>query len=54
MRAAIGDKIKARSHRVGEFDSEAVILADEGACRTGCVGKTAGMKACSSRGECGH
>ena len=29
MRAAIGDKIEARCHRVGEFDREAVILAEE-------------------------
>jgi len=29
MRAAIGDKIEVRSHRVGEFDREAVILAEE-------------------------
>jgi hypothetical protein len=30
MRAAIGDKIVVRSHRVGESDREAVILAVEG------------------------
>src|SRR5664279_4537421 len=29
VRAAIGDKIEARCHRVGEFDREAVILAEE-------------------------
>ena len=56
MRAAIGDKIEARCHRVGEFDREAVISprSPTGACRTGCVGRTTGMKACSSRGECGR
>ena len=30
MRAAIGDKIVVRGHRVGEHDREGVILAVEG------------------------
>ncbi len=31
MRAAVGDKIVVRGHRVGEPDRDAVILAVEGA-----------------------
>ena len=30
MQAAVGDKIVVRSHRVGEHDREAIILAVEG------------------------
>ena len=55
MRAAIGDKIVVRGHRVGEADRDAVILDVEGptgARRTGCVGATTDTKACSSWGRC--
>ena len=31
MRAAVGDKIVVRGHRVGQRDREAVVLAVEGA-----------------------
>jgi Domain of unknown function (DUF1918) len=52
MRAAIGDKIVVRGHRVGDTDRDAVILAVEGADgarRTVCAGATTGTKVCSSR-----